>query len=107
MVGIQRILCPTDFSAASDGAVDLAAGLAARWGAALTVQYNLDADSSFPLSVPSPREGGPVDLHRELRRTAEERVGALVARRGPGACVEVRLTRGRPHESILNLARSL
>jgi len=56
MITIKKILCPVDFSPASDMAVDYAANLAARYGAKMyllhTVSLGIPAAYEYALNTP-------------------------------------------------------
>ena len=86
MAAFQRICCPIDFSAASREALDIAADLARRYGAGLTVLHATSAQwpgPEFP-AAPAPETEGQGDA------------GALAA-----WVAEVERTLGKPVSSVL------
>jgi nucleotide-binding universal stress UspA family protein len=102
---IHRILCPTDFSDASDHALQQAAALARWYGARLTVLHVRLTVTPHP-DMP---EGGPVapwldaDTEALRARTAAACQSVIAA----GTAVDVAVLRGEPVPLILNMADSL
>lgn len=106
MVQFQRILCPIDFSATSDGALRHAIALATWYEARLTVLHVVPCfDESLRSSVRVHEQGpGPFpsrdEVIAEIRR-AFERSGTTAV--SPALSAEA----GRAHEVIVNRAASL
>jgi nucleotide-binding universal stress UspA family protein len=99
------IVCATDFSAASRGALAQAVAFAQRARARLAVIHVLMPPSPFASGEP-PRSW--VELEAAARRDAERRLDAAVAAaRRAGLTAEGKLIEGIPAESIANAARRI
>ncbi len=101
---IRRILCPVDFSAASQGALRAAAALARRFDASLTLLHvAVVPGSSIPEALlPTPPELATDLTGPEARPLQEWK--ALAASLGAPR-VEALRSVGRPAQEILALAR--
>ncbi len=100
----KRICCAVDFSEASRPALESAAELGKRLGAALTILHVVKADSmpSGPMSVPLPEA-----ISTTIQREFEPRMSALrdeFANR-LGAAVKSEVLVGDPAQLILWFAR--
>lgn len=104
-VPFGRILCAVDFSPSSEAAFEAALDLAAAGGAAVTAVHVLrelpvaEAPEFVHFNVP--------EYRRLLETEARDRLKALVARRGRGRAVEVRILAGKPWRRILHLAHEI
>jgi nucleotide-binding universal stress UspA family protein len=97
----RRILCPTDFSASSALALDLALALAAEERAGVTLLHVIDDPDENELFVPRPYD---VHHHAEAR---EARVHASLMQLVPPRLrdrVVVRIVHGDPADEILRAA---
>jgi nucleotide-binding universal stress UspA family protein len=97
MINIDRILCPVDFFAASDKAVDYAAGLAEIYNAKI---YLLHAVVSVvPVAYEFPLD--TAGIAREMQEAARHEMNKLVARvKTRGTKVESLVLAGAVHEVI-------
>lgn len=97
MIAIRSILCPVDFSNATGRQVELAAGLARRFGARLVLHHNN--------AMLAPGAGVGWMWSGDSQDTSQEHVGqrleSLVNAHAPGLEVELRLTEGPPSAGIL------
>ena len=100
LVPPKLILAPTDFSAASVAAVDVAADLASRFESILCLIHVVPMIPRLPASISIFREG---DYERELHRDAENRlskISADIATRGIQVEHEVGTANDVPMEII-------
>ena len=100
---IARILCPTDFSACSKGALEEAAGLATWAGAEICLLHVLqDPGTVLPLGG----YAGPLaDILGELRERSSRDLEALAAPlRQQGLRVATTMMQGVPYKAILDRA---
>jgi nucleotide-binding universal stress UspA family protein len=104
---IRRILCPTDFSPVSERGIELAAQVASRFHAQLTLQHNLDPLSPMYIASVEMLPQSIVDLEQEREDQAEERLKEILSGLRPELAPQGRITSGQPHAAILSLARSL
>ena len=95
---IERILVPTDFSASSLKAVDLALALTLQWGTALTVLHVIDVNSGCAT-------GAAEDLMRKLWEKAFEQMGRLASSFPREIEVHTSLEEGLPCEQIVEKSR--
>ena len=97
----QRILVPTDGSAASDDAVEHALDLATVHGADVHAVYVVDTASAAGISMEATWEGVSDMLYREGGSALEE-----VERRGEerGVSVETAVVEGSPAQQIVRYA---
>jgi nucleotide-binding universal stress UspA family protein len=104
---IRTVLCPTDFTPLSDGAVSLATRICQWYGARLLLEHNLDARPPSLLSVEWmwSEEQKAADGAKE--RAAEERLLADVERLAKRFPCEARLTRGPLELGLVAVARAL
>lgn len=92
----ERILVPTDGSAATDDAVERAIDLAKRYGAEVHALYVVETNVALP-------EGGVVDLTDAFERLGEEAVADVAERaEAAGVDVETAVAHGTAHRSILD-----
>lgn len=98
----KRILCPIDFSAPSDAAVELATSIAAEGDASLTLLHVIEPDPDEPLTT---RPITMPEYHRERDCEARKRLGAYVADDARDWCKPAtRISRGKPYREILAIA---
>ncbi len=95
---IRRVLCPCDFSPLSEAALPVAAGLARRLGASLTLMHVIDTRAAYPPIAP---EVAPPSL-AQLHEYAAQRLFAL-ANGLAGVEVSINCMTGMPHEEILSV----
>jgi nucleotide-binding universal stress UspA family protein len=101
MLPPKLILSPVDFSAHSDEAVNVAADLAARFGAGLCLVHVVPEIPKLPASVSIFNEG---EYERELHKNAEKRLGEIagvLARNGLAVTTQV----GTANEAGMELLR--
>jgi nucleotide-binding universal stress UspA family protein len=100
MLGIKRILCPTDFSEYADRALAHAVAFAKWTGAEITALHAVPAVFPPPLAVPAPAPAIPFDAAR--RRKVEERLAAFTEpAREARVTVSPVLVEGEPVNEIL------
>jgi len=99
-----RILCPTDFSACSRGALEEAAGLAELTGAEICLLHAFQ-DPAYML--PLGGYAGPLaDVLGEMRERVTHDLEALAEPlRERGLRVETLMMQGSPHKSIVDRAQ--
>ena len=99
---IRRICCPVDFSEASSGALDAAAGLARDASASLTL---LHVDPIPGSAIPEAMLATPPELAHDLSAPADRPLAEWVARaeRLGATRVEARRSVGQVAEEILAL----
>jgi nucleotide-binding universal stress UspA family protein len=108
-VTIERILCPTDFSACSERALQRAVGLARWFGARVTALHVIGNARWSAMTM----KGGlymalPPDALRAQREAAEKELRRLAESvRGEGVPFEGKLVEGDPARAIQALAGSL
>jgi nucleotide-binding universal stress UspA family protein len=90
----KHIIAATDFSKASDRAVDLAAEVAAALGAKLTLMHAFETPYPYPVALPP-------NHMRDLRAKLEARCIEIRARVGH---VDVVVREGAPWNEIVSLA---
>jgi nucleotide-binding universal stress UspA family protein len=103
---LQRILAPTDFSPGAEQALRWAMGLAARFGARVTLLHVLDL-SLGALAGLSPEVAAmpaTIELAERVRAEVEEQMRELTAR-FPDAVVVLR--EGTPRAAILEVAKEI
>ena len=97
-IGFKHVMVATDFSPASERAVELALAMARRDGARVTIIHAL---------APQPREFVPMDSPPELDRPrikAEQRIQQLAKEAtGHGISCSIRIQRGRAGEVVASL----
>lgn len=71
MIGLKRILVPTDFSKTSEAAVTYAAELAKAFNASLHLLHVLERSSAASLEF-------PLQLEQEMEQAAEKRLGSIL-----------------------------
>lgn len=101
MIGLRRIICPTDFSDNARLALDQAIMLA-RWsGASITVMHVAESLPPLPVETHAALPGlGP--LAADLRANLEKELGQFAARATQrGVRVETMLSHGDPADEIL------
>lgn len=94
----KKILCPIDFSESSDGALDVAARLAAKTGGSLYVVHVMALTASVPAGTLAFG-----DLEAMARKAAEEGVDERVARArrvAPGITIDGTVLSGAAWEEI-------
>ena len=104
MADLRTILCPVDFSTATERQVGVAAELCRRFGAKLVVQHNLD----------TPAPGAAVgwmwsEGHHSVPSESadEQRLRALLATLPEGVMAEARITHGPPSTAVLIVAEMI
>lgn len=107
MLSIQKILCPVDFSEASWAALDVAAELAAQFGATVEVLHILPVTPGGPDLAPL-AVSSMLPASEERKQEAEEHLREILAQKidaGPtiGYHIEVRF--GEAAEEIVAYAR--
>lgn len=109
MIAVKKILVPVDFSDGARAALDLAAGLATAFSAAIELYHVWQPPPlvPVPLVVVSPEQGRPLTLEQLARTEAGTQMKDLVEHlRGRGvATVTSRVGVGDPAHEILDLAR--
>ena len=98
-VAIRRVLCPTDFSAASVAAADYARFVALTSGASLSLVTVVE----WPFGETTGRDA-VADLRRSIEADAESHLHALASGGGPPA--ETFVLRGKPWREITAFART-
>jgi nucleotide-binding universal stress UspA family protein len=103
MRDIKRILCPTDFSSCSKGALEDAVALAKITGAEVSVLHVYQNPAHM---LPMGGYAGPVsDMLADLRTHVAQELEALAdAHRKEGARIDVLLVEGIPYKGILDRA---
>ena len=105
MIDLKDVLVATDFSEASEAAVDQAAALAERFGATLNVLHVV-TEPLHDTSASYAPAAGFVHLVRDLERDAHALLEALPVIRALGPSrVVVSTTWGDPSDEILSYAR--
>lgn len=95
-VAVQRILCPTDFSACSEQAMDFALALADRANAAVTALHVIDTIDARP-----ELSGAMADLQQQRLETEHRYLEKTNAERPGGNRITNAVTVGRPYLEIL------
>lgn len=103
MSGIHRILVPTDFSAASRAALDLACDLAARLSLPLIVMHAY-AVRAYPLPDGSVL-ATPEETAREVAEATPELAREVERARARVGDVESVFVEGEPFDAIVRVAR--
>jgi nucleotide-binding universal stress UspA family protein len=104
-IQIRRILCPVDFSANSEHALQYAVAFAQTHEAELILLHVMDYAAIDVLDYPSAFEFS-TQINEKLREISEERLEQLTAaKKGEYAKVSSRLSTGTPFLEIVNLAR--
>ncbi len=103
MIALRTVLCPVDFSPATERQVDLAADLCRAFDARLVLHHNVSALS------PGAGVGWmwAADHHAAPGPDFEERLRALIARVPPGLVVEGRVTRGPASQAVIAVSESV
>jgi nucleotide-binding universal stress UspA family protein len=102
MVDVQTVLCPVDFSDATERQILFAVDICRHFGARLVVHHNLGGVG------PGAAVGWMwADTHpgQSSEKTAEERLRRVLAEIPPDVASEARITHGPPTSSVLNVAR--
>ena len=76
MTNIARILVPTDFSAASDGALTYARSLARQFGASINLVHVFEDPFTSGAFIGDGTVTMPLDLRQSLERLAHEQLAA-------------------------------
>ena len=76
MTGIARIMVPTDFSAASDAAVEYARALAVQMGASIDLVHVFDDPFTSGAFIGDGTIMMPVDLRQALEQSAREQLAS-------------------------------
>jgi nucleotide-binding universal stress UspA family protein len=105
-MNVTRILCPTDFSEASDHAIDLAVVLAEAYGARIAAIHVAGA-AVVPLEFGLPSGGAPGDLEIDALRAKTEARLSAASRVGVGVGVDVFVETGSATDRILGRAGAL
>ncbi len=101
MVAIQTVLCPVDFSPASQRQLDLAVDLCRLFGARLVLHHNVAATPTgagigWMYAEAHPDEPTEIDTEARLRE--------VLASLPPGLVAEGRVTRGLPSTAVVQVA---
>ncbi len=107
MLPLQRILCPTDFSDFSYGAIEKGAELAKHFGAELCVLHVTPTLQHTPGLTPFPEFAGvdPSQWETATQEGAERELGELVERHHlNGVRVRALVRRGDPADEIVSAA---
>lgn len=105
MTKYSRILCPTDFSATAQHAVEHAAALARAQGGELVLLYAMPP-LSYPLRGLGMAEALP-NLHEQIRLRATEQLQAVQKGLGAGVKSRIEVRDGEAYEAILACAKEL
>ena len=100
-IDIQRILCPTDFSASAEHAFQYALAIASQHGAAIEL---LHVTESSAYADDPPLEGDTASERFEDR--LRKRLGKIVATADADIEVETNLLAGIPYAEIVNRAKT-
>jgi nucleotide-binding universal stress UspA family protein len=103
MIAMRTVLCPVDFSAATERQVDLARDLCRVFGARLVLHHNVSA------LAPGAGVGWmwATDHQAPPEATVESKLGALLERAARDVPTEARITHGPSSESVIALADSV
>ena len=103
MLALRTVLCPVDFSAATDRQADVARDLCRAFGARLVLHHNVSA------LAPGAGVGWmwAADQHAPPEATVEDRLRALLARVSDDTPAEARVTHGPASESVMVVAESV
>lgn len=105
MLSLKTILVPTDFSDASQAALEYARGLAEKFGASLHVLHVLEDLAAHAWTTEVYVAALP-GVHEEMERQAQERLGALFTEEERGRFhVRSALRLGSPFVEIIRYAR--
>jgi len=98
----RQILCPTDFSEASEHALDFAVSLALRAKSRLTALHVVEAIEKDPaLHAPA----YIVDIRRQQCQSARDFLHHVVSRHATSGChLDEAVVLGKPHREIVRLA---
>ena len=101
-VAYRHVLCPTDFSECSEGALDFAVALALRADATVTALHVVDTldgqhDSNGPTYIAELRRKHMESEHNSLREL-------MATRAATGCRITELVVSGRPHREILRVA---
>ena len=102
---IKLILVPTDFSPASDRALDVAMDIARMTGAALELLH-VDPATIWVLPPPGDVVAGPVDLSESLATSVMQLEATIARVRGAGLVCTGVSQAGKPDAEIVDHARS-
>lgn len=105
MARIERILCPTDFSELSIGAMKYAGLLAEKFGANLHVLHVVDQAYQYWMAMgPETIPAGPTV--EEMMATAQKQMDEFVAQHGPRDLkADTEIISGRPFLEIIRIAK--
>lgn len=105
MAKIEKILCPTDFSELSIGAIKHACLLAEKFGAKLHVLHVVDQAYQYWMAMgPESIPAGPSP--KELIKTAKAQMEEFVAEHVPAKLkVTTEIITGRPFMEIIRIAK--
>jgi nucleotide-binding universal stress UspA family protein len=105
MRDIKLILVPTDFSAASERALDVAMDIARMTGAALELLH-VDPATIWVLPPPGDAIAGPVDLSESLATSVVQLEATIARVRAAGVVCTGVSQAGKPDAEIVDHART-
>ena len=104
MIALKRILVPTDFSDASEAALNYGRALAEAFGASLHVLHVME--DPFLYASASESYVVPLELHEQIEKSARERLNSVLSATDREKLhAEVVLKRGSPFVEIVRYAR--
>ena len=105
MVKLEKILCPTDFSELSVGAMQYAVQLAEKFGAQLHLLHVVDQTYQYWMAMgPEAVPAGPTP--EELMKTAKKQMEEFVGKYVPEKLqASTEVVSGRPFLEIIRIAR--
>ena len=104
MASIRRILCPIDFSAASQHAIEHALAMARWYGARVTALHVYDPVFMAVPGLPAPEQRVP---QAEIHRVSTETAACVVRAGAEGVPVDVVVGVGHPAHEILHRSVAL
>jgi nucleotide-binding universal stress UspA family protein len=104
MSAIQSVLCPVDFSPATERQLELAGDLARAFGARLVLHHNLD---SAPPGAAVGWMWAKEHHDKSPETICEQRLGELLSGLPEGVDSEARITQGLPFPSVLAVAETV
>jgi nucleotide-binding universal stress UspA family protein len=107
MIDIRNVLCPVDFSPASERAIALGAALCERFGGRLTLEHNLDPRPPHYLAVSWMWSEDQQRREEDKALEAQRRLQEIFRRLPPAIACEGRLTRGPIDLALLVAAQRL
>jgi nucleotide-binding universal stress UspA family protein len=107
MLSIRRIVCPVDFSACAQHALEYAQELAKQFDAELSLVHAYEDPAAYATPVPMSGYVGPgAELLHELRKQFELRLEACMAEVAKtGVRVRSELLEGTPYRVVLDWAK--